>query len=118
MNKISFSSRGTRLKETKSRSRLECQIRHLVNVWGGCGGQRRKWHFAWRQLIQITKKTFALQVMLDCICAKQIVFVFDLFLYFLFCIVLSLQCIDDGNLIMNGDLPKILTGDFLESSRA
>ena len=33
MNKISFSSRGTRLKETKSRSRLESQIRHLVNVW-------------------------------------------------------------------------------------
>ena len=32
MNKISFSSRGTRLKETKSRSRLESQIRHLVNV--------------------------------------------------------------------------------------
>ena len=33
MNKISFSSRGTRPKETKSQFRLESQTRHLVNVW-------------------------------------------------------------------------------------
>ena len=48
---------------------------------------------------------------ISCSCIS-IVFVF------VFATVLYLQCIDDGNLIMNGDLRKILTGDFRESNRA
>ena len=62
MNKISFSSRGTRLKETKSRSRLESQIRHLVNVWAMVTSLmvdtwKWKWRESWklRQCVQNVK---------------------------------------------------------------
>ena len=43
--KFSISSRGTRLKEAKSRSCLESQKRHLATLWGRSDGFHTSIHF-------------------------------------------------------------------------
>lgn len=79
----------------------------------------------WRSATEVAnswRKSYKLKVQTYlefCICAYVFV-VICFFVCFCICIgiVLYLQCIDDGNLIMNGDRRKILTGDFRESNRA